>query len=312
KSFLDKINLKILDVGARGGPLSQFEVLAPFSHLFICEPDTEEAKRVGQALSVKAQWKRVTPILEALYSRGGEARLNIVQTGGLSSLLEFNESETKNYHTLRSWNNANIVCRVPVLTLTLDDAAVKYGFNDLSLIKIDTQGTELDILKSGSEIILPSLLAVYIEVEFVPLYKNQPLFSEVDNFLESNGFRIMDFQRVTLRRKTLQKIPYSKRELSWAHILYFKKRNPNGGPLRAEQKARLAAIALAFEYFDYAVWLLEQTDVQEYLKSQNFEGLDKEFVSYVKFFWRSLGKKLNWRRRRQISDTIRSDARYER
>ncbi|MBY0262171.1 MAG: hypothetical protein K2Q20_07485, partial [Phycisphaerales bacterium] len=40
---------------------------------------------------------------------------------------------------------------------------------------------------------LGGLVAIHTEVEFVPMYKGQPLFSEVDQFLRSRGFMLHRF-----------------------------------------------------------------------------------------------------------------------
>jgi hypothetical protein len=56
-----------------------------------------------------------------------------------------------------------------------------------TLLKIDTQGFELEVLR-GSANLLPDILAVYCEVSFVPLYKGQPLASEIIHFLKESGF----------------------------------------------------------------------------------------------------------------------------
>jgi Methyltransferase FkbM domain len=55
------------------------------------------------------------------------------------------------------------------------------------VIKLDTQGSELDILK-GAVKSLQGTSFIDIEVEFNPIYKSQPLFSEVDMFLRAHGF----------------------------------------------------------------------------------------------------------------------------
>jgi len=58
-------------------------------------------------------------------------------------------------------------------------------------IKLDTQGSELDIL-SGAERILENCAVVETEVQYVPLYKNVPVFDEISQFLRQKGFQIID------------------------------------------------------------------------------------------------------------------------
>ena len=63
-------------------------------------------------------------------------------------------------------------------------------------IKIDTQGSELEILK-GSKKNLIRCIGLEVEVEFQEIYKNQKLFSEIFIFLEKNGFKFIDFAEKT-------------------------------------------------------------------------------------------------------------------
>lgn len=70
----------------------------------------------------------------------------------------------------------------------LDDIAIP----DADFLKIDTQGSELSILKGASNT-LQSVLGLEIEVEFLPLYKDQPLFGEICTFLSNHEFEFIDF-----------------------------------------------------------------------------------------------------------------------
>jgi FkbM family methyltransferase len=62
---------------------------------------------------------------------------------------------------------------------------------DIDILKLDLQGYELEALK-GAERSLPSTKLILIEVEFVPLYENQPLFGDIDVFLRERGFFLLN------------------------------------------------------------------------------------------------------------------------
>jgi FkbM family methyltransferase len=86
------------------------------------------------------------------------------------------------------FQNLEIVMRVvktyPVETRRLDDIAETVG---LDFLKIDVQGGEMLVLRGAAER-LKSALVVHTEVEFVPLYKDQPLFADIDAELRAQGF----------------------------------------------------------------------------------------------------------------------------
>ena len=54
-------------------------------------------------------------------------------------------------------------------------------------IKLDTQGSELEILK-GSKKNLNECIGLEVEVEFQKMYENQNLFNEVFDFLKKKWF----------------------------------------------------------------------------------------------------------------------------
>jgi hypothetical protein len=60
------------------------------------------------------------------------------------------------------------------------------------MIKIDIQGAELMVF-SGAEERLKDTLVIHTEAEFLPLYIDQPLFSEVEQFLRQRGFMLHRF-----------------------------------------------------------------------------------------------------------------------
>ena len=57
----------------------------------------------------------------------------------------------------------------------------------VDLLKIDVQGAEVDILKSGKKK-LSKAVAVIPEVRFYQLYKDEPTLGDLDNELRKQGF----------------------------------------------------------------------------------------------------------------------------
>lgn len=89
---------------------------------------------------------------------------------------------------------------------------------EIDFIKLDTQGTELDILL-GSVNSLKSVLAVEIEVEFIEIYEGQPLFSDILSFMNKNGFQFYDF--ITEYRYGRQELN-KKGQLAFADALFMR------------------------------------------------------------------------------------------
>lgn len=79
------------------------------------------------------------------------------------------------------------VVRMPVRTL--DDVWAQSGLGDLSLVKADVQGFELEVLK-GAPRILQSVPHVLLEVSLVQYNEGSPLVAEVLSWMDANGFRV--------------------------------------------------------------------------------------------------------------------------
>ena len=76
---------------------------------------------------------------------------------------------------------------------TLSSCLKQLNLNHLDYLKIDTQGAELEILK-GLESYRP--LMIKCEVQIFPMYKEQPNWTEVTNFLYKLDYMISDWKKI--------------------------------------------------------------------------------------------------------------------
>ena len=79
-------------------------------------------------------------------------------------------------------------------TLSTLDSLIgnKKEFQQVDFLKLDVQGYELEILK-GATTLLKHTEFVLMETSFIPINKGCPLILEVMTFMNSMGFRILDF-----------------------------------------------------------------------------------------------------------------------
>jgi FkbM family methyltransferase len=124
----------------------------------------------------------------ALGRARGEARLHVTSNNVSSSINELNPEEIeKQPQVFQGWLKEEAAEKV--LLSTLDDE-----FKDqrsVLLIKLDTQGTELDVLKGGVET-LKKTGFVLTEMNNHGMYKNACQYYEVDEFLRAHAFRLVD------------------------------------------------------------------------------------------------------------------------
>lgn len=78
---------------------------------------------------------------------------------------------------------------------TLDAIIAEADFLMPDLIKLDIQGAELKALKGASEALAHAEF-VQLEVSFIPLQKDIPLFGQIAGFMHEKGFRVFDIYGV--------------------------------------------------------------------------------------------------------------------
>ena len=122
---------------------------------------------------------------------GSERTLFITRYPGCSSLYEPNPIIINLFNSIGTEENGNfaVIEERKVKTIKLDEVK---EIGKVDFMKIDTQGSELDILK-GFKNKLTDILIIESEVEFLELYKNQPMFSDINNFLYDNNFILHKF-----------------------------------------------------------------------------------------------------------------------
>lgn len=107
-----------------------------------------------------------------------------------------NEDATSSLYPLNQDLNARFehLCGLRTLhhqsieTRRLDDVLPA---EPVDFLKLDVQGAELLVLQ-GAERALGRTAVVHCEVEFSPIYLGQPLYPEVQSFLGSRGFALID------------------------------------------------------------------------------------------------------------------------
>ncbi len=176
----DSLDIVIVDVGCRWGFADRFIKQLDKFRLFGFEPDRDECERLAKVYTQK----NVALFPFCLGEQEGKSRLHITEEPACSSMCEPDPYLIQNYPMLEC---TRMVDEIEVDVTTLDLWAKEFGIEYVDHIKIDTQGSELKILK-GSEKILNTVRTIEIEVEFNPIYKDAALFSDVDRFLREHGF----------------------------------------------------------------------------------------------------------------------------
>lgn len=189
---------------------------------------------------------------------GAHHRLHICQAPGMTSLLEPDPAALALFHGFPDWGR--VLATEEVATRRLDDLPETEGAD---LLKLDIQGAELMVLQNA-EARLRDAVAIQAEVEFLPLYKGQPLFAEVEAFLRAGGFMLHRFFPTVSRAVAPMMVnndPYAGLgQLVWADAVFIRDLT-RPGALSGRQLLALAAILHdAYGAYDIAFRLLAEQD----------------------------------------------------
>jgi FkbM family methyltransferase len=187
----NNLNLVLLDLGASGGTYKPFESLLNYSRLIEVDPDDRDF--INQ---VSNKEKRIV-VREAIIGSSELESADIYLTSDphCSSTLRPDFSKLSNYSYADLFEVRRIVS-VPATSLDRLSRKLNTHFD---WMKIDTQGSELEILQSMQGPLLDRLICCDAEIGLYSHYINSVSFSKFHDFMTANGFQIANLIRVQSR-----------------------------------------------------------------------------------------------------------------
>ena len=185
-SFLGELQIGLIDIGASGGLEPRWRSIRRNIKAFLFEPDERSHQELGSADYVE----EIFPV--ALGASETNATLNLCHKPTVSSLLPPRHSFLSRFPDAKRFD---VISQETIKLSTLDRCLMD-RWQDCDFIKIDTQGSELDILRGGLALLDGPIIGLEVEVEFIRLYDKQDLFGDVCTHLESKGYEFFDFVNI--------------------------------------------------------------------------------------------------------------------
>lgn len=182
------LDFSILDIGAR--PLDDDDSfyrlldLFPGSRIIAFEVEKKLCDDLNKTARPGLEYHAV-----ALGGAGERRRFFETRHPMCSSLYEPDENLLARYHGLEVVSLARVQ---EIETVRLDTYASEQNMSDFDFMKIDVQGAELDVFR-GAVNSLKGIVALISEVEFAPIYRDQPLFGDVCGFLSGQDLAFHKF-----------------------------------------------------------------------------------------------------------------------
>lgn len=111
--------------------------------------------------------------------------------GGCSSFLEIDDTGEFTKELKKRWNMKFEMEEYNVNCVRLDHFMEEKNINYIDFLKIDTQGSDYDVILSLGEKI-KKVKKIELEVILMPFYKNQPTRETIISYLNEKGFDLID------------------------------------------------------------------------------------------------------------------------
>ncbi len=178
--------IRLADIGARGGWQAKWREVSDHMVFVGFEPEQTEFERLCAVAAANEVYSDA-----ALYRREDCIPFYHTRDPATSSIYRPNRALWQ--QLLPNTERLDIVRTDTLEARTLDEALRDVGLSGLDFIKLDTQGSELDILHGATETLAGDVFGIEVEVEFAELYEGQPLFPDVHAHLTGGGFDFVDF-----------------------------------------------------------------------------------------------------------------------
>ena len=252
--------INIADVGAFGGVDPGWAIIGDCLHVYGFEPNKEECKRL---IDNGCDFVRsVSFVDKAIAASSGIQTLFLSRSATCASLRKPLDSQFSRFSKIGSQRNrrASNIRGVSVETINLQEFGQRNGVV-FDFIKLDTQGTEFDILESCEAAFYDNLIGLEVEVEFIPLYEDQKLFSEIELFLRNKGFSLVGLRRNHWKLNNgTDSTLRSGGMLTYGDALFFKTELVSGYG-RTESITKLALLALRYDLWDLIEFLIQKIDL---------------------------------------------------
>lgn len=156
-------------------------------------------------------------VFEFLRNKTSDRRnINIWNFGIGSSKkhLLLNENTNRNMSSFleigkEGWGSIEYKTSVPVTTI--DDFCEEQDITKIDVLKIDTQGYELEVFKGARKSMQENRIGLlYFEITFIDMYQNLPSFGELYDIAINNGFELI----------TIYPIKYKNNRAGWTDVLF--------------------------------------------------------------------------------------------
>ena len=211
----------VIDIGSRGGFEKQWGVYGDQVRIIGFEPDAVECEKLNKSADPTTIHYPV-----ALSKSKGRQKFYIAEHLAASG---FYRPYERYLSRLPEMANRKIKDIVMMDTIDLDTFLLEKKIPIVDFVKIDTEGSEMDIVLGAQSTFKNSVLGISLESMFNRQREGEPLFSEADLALRSLGFELYDLPVFRSARRVLSPHMFSDNagptdngQVTWTQAIYFR------------------------------------------------------------------------------------------
>ncbi len=267
------IGFTLLDVGAQGGLPREWEEIANFVRVIGFEPIKTECQALRETFPQNIYFDT------GLWEEQGTVPFYLCKSNDYSSILK---PHVENFRTVGKLPAVETYSLATIDVNTIDNLLSSDGSARPDFIKLDTQGTELQILKGGRTVLAASVLGVCVEVAFIELYEGQALFSDVDQFLMDDGFEFMAFKGMSFwRTEEARRYACGMERFLVGDALYVRK--PGRLPMGLDRRTTALKVMIVQAIYGYSdLSLKELSRSSDFLDKPEFGRIETVLVDLLR------------------------------
>jgi FkbM family methyltransferase len=213
---LQNVGINLIDIGSSGSLDAKWNPIKELINLVGFDPNKVECERQNK---LPSQYKSSTFLPYAVHGKDGVETLYMTRSIFCYSLLKPNNQwlDRFSFHDLFDVQGEE---SIPVRAI---DKIEELKDFPPDIIKIDVQGLELPILSKAGHL-LDSVFYVETESGFTENYVDETTFSQLDAFMQANGFLMFDINvnhRIS-RNNQFKEHPTGKEQMLWAEAVWLK------------------------------------------------------------------------------------------
>jgi FkbM family methyltransferase len=242
------------DIGARGGLLDFLEPFEDLLNTIYFEPDVEEfenmkrkySDRKAMIINAAVSDSNSTKTLYLTKKRGGSSLLH--PSGNMVGMMAIDGEGT---------NRFSVEETIQIQTQRLDEV-IKFEETPIELLKIDTQGSEFEILTAlGAH--RPFLICA--ECATTEIYKGQKSMFAVGGLLENLGYFPLHLMDGHLISKTLSNWRNSTQ--LYGDVIFVPDNSVKGRAIIERDVEKWFASLCMHGYMDFALWQIEELKISK-------------------------------------------------